>query len=169
LPGFCGVNMDAKVRTGIGIDAHPLVAGRRLVLGGVEIPFDKGLNGWSDGDALTHAIIDAMLGAAALGDIGQHFPPGDVRYKDVSSISLLKQVNTLLAGKGWQVGNIDVTVVASAPKLSGVIEPMRQKIGEGLNIDIDCISIKASSGNGLGFAGRGEGIAAHAVATIIKK
>ena len=154
------------MRIGTGYDAHPLVAGRRLVLGGIEIPFDKGLDGWSDADVLTHAIIDALLGAAALGDIGSHFPPGDPAYKDISSLVLLKMVKDRLAENGWLVDNVDATVIAMQPKLRYFIDRMRKHLSQALAIPINQVSVKASTSNQLGFAGRGEGIAAHAVALI---
>ena len=113
--------MESKIRIGIGYDVHPLVPRRRLVLGGIDIPFEKGLDGWSDADVLTHAIIDALLGAAALGDIGRHFPPGEPRYKDISSLTLLNRVRDELAGNSWQVVNVDATIVAEQPELSGFI------------------------------------------------
>ena len=158
--------MAGKMRIGTGYDAHPLVAGRRLVLGGVEIPFNKGLDGWSDADVLTHAITDALLGAAALGDIGSHFPPGDPEFKNISSLVLLKRVKDKLAERGWLIDNIDVTVVAAQPKLRDFIDRMRQQLSQTLGIPMDQVSVKASTSNQLGFAGRGEGIAAHAVALI---
>lgn len=161
--------MGDKMRAGIGYDAHPLVGGRKLILGGVEIPFARGLSGWSDGDVLTHAIIDALLGAAALGDIGTHFPSGDPKYKDISSLVLLGEVKKKLQKTGWRVGNIDATVVAESPKLRDFIEPMRQKLSKVLGVAASQISIKASTGNGLGFAGRGEGIAAYAIVLIESK
>jgi len=136
------------------------------VLGGVHIPFDEGLEGWSDGDALTHAIIDALLGAAALGDIGSHFPSGDPRYKDISSVVLLEETKGKLAEKGWKVVNIDATVVADKPKLRGYIDAMREQLSKALGIGTDRVSVKAGSNNGLGVIGRGEGIAAYAVALI---
>ncbi len=158
--------MSTKLRTGIGYDVHPLTTGRRLVLGGVEIPFDRGLAGWSDGDVLSHAIMDALLGAAALGDIGSHFPPGDPQYRDISSLKLLEQVSRKLAGSGWQVGNIDYTIIAEAHVLSGHIPRMRQQLSQTLGITTGQVSIKATTTEGLGFTGRGDGIAALAVATI---
>ena len=161
--------MGDKMRAGIGYDAHPLVGGRKLILGGVEIPFARGLSGWSDGDVLTHAIIDALLGAAALGDIGTHFPSGDPKYKDISSLVLLGEVKKKIQKTGWRVGNIDATVVAESPKLRDFIEPMRQKLSKVLGVAASQISIKASTGNGLGFAGRGEGIAAYAIVIIESK
>jgi 2-C-methyl-D-erythritol 2,4-cyclodiphosphate synthase len=158
--------MDGKMRTGIGYDVHPLVPGRKLVLGGVKIPFDKGLSGWSDADALTHAVIDALLGAAALGDIGQNFPPGEPEYKDISSRVLLERVIRKLAAGGWRVVNIDATVIAEEPKLGGYINDMRQKLSGTMGISTGQVSVKASTNNGLGFIGGGEGIAACAVAMI---
>jgi 2-C-methyl-D-erythritol 2,4-cyclodiphosphate synthase len=155
-----------KMRIGIGYDVHPLVAGRKLVLGGVEIPFGKGLEGWSDADALTHAVMDALLGAAGLGDIGQHFPPGEAEYEGISSLILLDKVIEKLEEKGWRVGNIDATVVAEKPRVREYIDDMRQTLSQVLGIDIGKISIKASTNNGLGFIGNGEGIAAYAVAMI---
>lgn len=158
--------MAGNIRIGTGYDAHPLVAGRRLVLGGVEIPFHKGLDGWSDADVLTHAIIDALLGAAALGDIGSHFPPGDPAYKDISSLVLLKKVKDELAEKSWLIDNIDATIVAIQPRLRDYIDRMRRQVSQTLGIGMEQVSVKASTSNGLGFAGRGEGIAAQAIALI---
>ena len=158
--------MKSKTRVGIGYDVHPLTTGRKLVLGGVEIPFNKGLSGWSDADALTHAIIDALLGAAALGDIGSHFPPGAPRFKEISSLVLLKMISDELTKNGWQVVNIDATVVAETPRLRDYIDLMREQLGEALNIARDRISVKASTANGLGPVGHGEGMAAYAVALI---
>lgn len=157
------------MRIGYGYDVHPLVPGRKLVLGGVEITFDKGLEGWSDADVLTHAIMDALLGAAALGDIGYHFSPGGARYKDISSLRLLKQVIDKLAGKGYRVGNIDATVVAEKPKLRDYIDDMRRSLAGTMDIEIGRVSVKASTNNGLGFIGSGQGIAAYAVALIEEK
>jgi len=161
--------MKNSMRIGIGYDVHPLVPGRKLVLGGIEIPFDEGLEGWSDGDTLTHAIIDALLGAAALGDIGVNFPPGDPQYKDISSLVLLEKVKGKLAAANWRVVNIDATVLAEKPRLREYIDAMRKKIGQALGISADRVSVKASSNNGLGAIGRGEGIAAYAVALIDKE
>jgi 2-C-methyl-D-erythritol 2,4-cyclodiphosphate synthase len=158
--------MKGKMRIGIGYDIHPLVPGRRLVLGGVEIPFDKGLSGWSDGDVLTHAIIDALLGAAALGDIGSHFPSGEPQYRDISSLLLLKRVREKLAEKGWRASNIDATVVAEQPKLSDFIDGMRQQLSQTLGIEIGQVSVKAVTSKQIGFTGRGDGIVAVAVALI---
>jgi 2-C-methyl-D-erythritol 2,4-cyclodiphosphate synthase len=154
------------MRIGIGFDAHPLVAGRKLVLGGVEIPFARGLEGWSDADVLTHAVMDALLGAAALGDIGVHFPPGEPQYKNISSLVLLQKVQKILAAGGWRTVNIDATVVAESPRLRDYIDEMRRRLGKTLGIDIGQVSVKASTSNGLGFTGRGDGIAAYAVALI---
>ncbi len=154
------------MRVGIGYDVHPLTQGRRLVLGGVAVPFERGLSGWSDADVLTHAIIDALLGAAALGDIGGHFPPGEAEYKDISSLVLLGRASDELAKNGWQVGNIDATIVAEQPRLSSFIGEMRRKLSETLGIDVGRLSIKASSSARLGFVGNGEGIEAQAVALI---
>ena len=153
-------------KIGIGYDVHPLSPKRRLVLGGVDIPFDKGLSGWSDADVLTHAIIDALLGAAALDDIGNHFPPGEPQYKDISSLVLLERTRDELAKNGWQVSNIDATIVAEQPKLKDFIYVIRQKLSKTLGINISQVSIKASTSAGLGFVGRGEGIAAHAIAML---
>jgi 2-C-methyl-D-erythritol 2,4-cyclodiphosphate synthase len=154
------------MRIGIGFDAHPLVAGRKLVLGGVEIPFARGLEGWSDADVLTHAVMDALLGAAALGDIGVHFAPGEPQYKNISSLVLLQKVQKNLAAGGWRTVNIDATVVAESPRLRDYIDEMRRRLGKTLGIDIGQVSIKASTSNGLGFTGRGDGIAAYAIALI---
>ena len=154
------------MRVGIGFDAHPLTAGRRLVLGGVEIPFDKGLSGWSDADVLTHAIIDALLGAAGLGDIGSHFPPGEPEYKDISSLVLLKRVNDKLTENGWLIDNVDATIVAEQPKLRDFIDKMRQQLSQTLGIIPSQVSVKASTSAKLGFVGRGEGIATWAVALL---
>ena len=158
--------MNVKIRAGIGYDVHPLVTGRRLVLGGIDIPFDKGLSGWSDADALTHAIIDALLGAAALGDIGSHFPPGESQYKDISSLVLLEKVKEKLAANSWRVVNIDATILAESPKLRDFIERIRQQLSQTLGVSTSQVSVKASTSNGLGSIGRGEGIAAYAVALI---
>jgi len=158
--------MSGKLRLGIGYDVHSLSAGRPLVLGGIDIPFDKGLSGWSDADVLTHAIMDALLGAAALGDIGRHFPPGDPKYKDISSLLLLAKISDELAANGWQINNIDATVVAEKPRLRDFIDPMREKISQTLGVSINQVSVKAKTSDQLGFVGRGEGIATCAVATL---
>lgn len=161
--------MNSKLRVGIGYDVHSLASGRRLTLGGIDIPFDKGLSGWSDADVLTHAIIDALLGAAALGNIGSHFPPGEPEYKDISSLVLLKRVKNKLAENGWQVNNVDATILAESPRLRDFIDRMRQQLSQTLGINISQVSVKASTSDQLGFIGRGEGIAAHAVATVEEK
>ena len=158
--------MESKQRIGIGYDVHPLTPKRKLVLGGVNIPFDKGLSGWSDADVLTHAIIEALLGAAALGDIGSHFPPGDPQYQDISSRLLLERVGRELAENGWRIENIDATVVAEQPKLNPYIDEMRQKLSRTLSVPLDKVSVKAKTSGGLGFIGRGEGIAAYATALL---
>lgn len=158
--------MASKIRVGIGYDIHPLVKGRKLVLGGVQVPFKKGLEGWSDADVLTHAIIDALLGAAALGDIGSHFPPGKAKYKNISSLALLKEVKGKLAAKGWHISNIDAVVIAEEPKLAKFISQMELKLSQTLAIKLDQISIKASTANSLGCVGRGRGIEAQAVVLI---
>ena len=158
--------MESKLRIGIGYDVHSLTPQRRLVLGGVEIPFDKGLDGWSDADVLTHAIIDALLGAAAWGDIGSHFPSGEPQYKDISSLTLLERVRDKLAENGWMVDNIDATIVAEEPKLGDCIDGMRKQLSRALGIAPEQVNVKASTSEELGFVGRGEGIAAHAVALI---
>ena len=155
-----------ETRIGIGYDIHPLVPERRLVLGGIEIPFGQGLDGWSDADVLTHAIIDSMLGAAAMGDIGKYFPPGKPEYRDISSLEMLKQVNSKVFGKGWRVVNIDSTVIAEQPVLKDFVDSMREKLSHTLGIDIEKVSVKASTANGLGEIGKVEGIAAMAVTMI---
>jgi 2-C-methyl-D-erythritol 2,4-cyclodiphosphate synthase len=158
--------MSDNMRTGIGYDVHPLVPGRKLILGGVEIPFDKGLEGWSDADVLTHAVMDALLGAAALGDIGQHFPPGQPEYEGISSLVLLGRVVDKVEEKGFKVINIDATVVAEKPRLREYADDMRRNLSRILGIDIDRVSVKASTSNGLGFIGSGEGIVTYVVAMI---
>jgi len=158
--------MKSKSRVGVGYDVHPLTPGRKLVLGGIDIPYEKGLSGWSDADVLTHAIIDALLGAAALGDIGSHFPPGEPQYKDISSLTLLKRVRDELAKNGWQVDNVDATIVAEQPRLRDFIDKMRQRLSQTLGIAPSQVSVKASTSAHLGFVGRGEGVAAYAVALI---
>lgn len=156
------------MRVGFGYDVHRLVEGRKLILGGVEIPFSLGLLGHSDADVLVHALMDALLGAAALGDIGKHFPDKDPQYKGISSLLLLGKVKELLKEKGYFINNLDVLVVAERPKLAPYIEKMRTNMAEVLELDIDSINIKATTTEGLGFTGRGEGMAAHAVVTISK-
>lgn len=137
------------------------------MLGGLEVPFDRGLTGHSDADVLAHAVCDALLGAAALGDIGQHFPPGDPRFKDAAGLSLLTASRALLAASGYRVGNVDATVVAEAPRLAPFIAEMRRLMAEALLVDVSSVSIKATTTEGLGFAGRGEGIASYAIASIV--
>ena len=154
------------MRSGIGYDVHPLVPGQKLVLGGMEIPHDKRLDGWSDADAPVHAIIDALLGAACLGNIGQHFPEGAAEYKDISSLVLLGRVNNLLEQNGWRIGNIDVTIITERPRLSGFIDPIREQLSQTLGITTSQVSVKGKTSGGLGFIGREEGIAALAVATV---
>ena len=158
--------MTGKIRVGIGYDVHPLTSGRKLVLGGIDIPFAKGLSGWSDADVLCHAIIDALLGAAALGDIGSHFPPGEPQFKNVSSLVLLKEVREKLGERGWQIDNIDATIMAESPRLRDFIDQMCQQLSQTLGIDTSQVSVKASTSAGLGLVGRGEGIAALAVTVI---
>ena len=157
------------MRIGIGYDVHPFVTGRKLVLGGVVIPHDRGLDGWSDADVCTHAIMDALLGAAALGDIGLHFPPGDAAYKGIASLELLKKVVVILADKGYRVENTDVTVVAEKPRLRDYVDDMRKALAKAVGIGVDKVSVKASTNNGLGFLGEEKGIAAYAVAMVEEK
>ena len=145
---------------------HRLVTGRKLVLGGVDIPFEKGLDGWSDADALIHAIIDALLGAAGLGDIGRHFPPGVPEYKGISSLKLLGTVRDKLTAEGWEPGNIDATIIAERPRLSGHIDDMRHKLADALGVSPTQVNVKAGTNEGMGFAGRGEGIEVFAVALL---
>jgi 2-C-methyl-D-erythritol 2,4-cyclodiphosphate synthase len=154
------------MRTGIGYDVHPLVPGRKLVLGGVEVPFEKGLDGWSDADVLAHAVMDALLGAAVLGDIGRHFPPGDPAYKGVSSLFLLEKTGEKLAGRGYKIVNVDSVIIAEQPKLKDYIDAMEVKLARALGIDVEQVSVKASTNNGVGAIARGEGIAAMATALI---
>ena len=154
------------MRIGQGFDVHALVAGRKLVIGGVEIPHDKGLAGHSDADVLIHAICDALLGAAGLGDIGGHFPDSDARYKDIDSRKLLREVARLLAGNGLRVLNIDSTIIAQAPKMAPHITRMRNNSAADLGIPAADVNVKAKTTEQLGFAGRGEGIAAEAVALV---
>ncbi len=155
-----------SVTTGLGYDCHQLVAGRRLVLGGVEIPHSHGLLGHSDADVLTHAIIDALLGAAALGDIGQHFPDTDERYRDADSLALLRAAVAELHAVGRRIVHVDATVVIERPKLAGFREQMRAALAAALDIDVAHVSVKATRGEGIGFIGRAEGAAALAIATL---
>ena len=154
------------IRIGHGYDVHRLVTGRKLILGGVEIPYEYGLDGHSDADVLVHAVMDALLGAAALGDIGRHFPDSDDRYLGADSMKLLSEVGRILAEHGFAVGNIDSTVICQRPKLKEYIPEMRERIAKVLGIPAGRVSIKATTEEGLGFSGRGEGIAAHAVCLI---
>jgi 2-C-methyl-D-erythritol 2,4-cyclodiphosphate synthase len=156
------------MRIGHGFDVHVFTEGRPLVLGGVLIPYDKGLAAHSDGDVVIHALCDALLGAAALGDIGQHFPDSDTEFKNIDSRILLRRVVELLKYKGWKVGNADLTVIAQAPKLAPHIAGMRDNIASDLDTAIENLNIKATTTEKLGFTGRGEGIAAHAVALLIE-
>lgn len=154
------------IRIGHGYDVHRFAAGRRLILGGVEIPYEKGLLGHSDADVLVHAIMDSMLGALALGDIGKLFPDTDSRYEGANSIALLKKVAEIISEKNFGVGNIDCTVICQSPKLAPHIEQMRENIAAAAGCDISQISVKATTEEGLGFTGTGEGIAAHAVCIV---
>ena len=155
-----------NIRVGHGYDVHRLTEGRALVLGGITVPYTLGLLGHSDADVLTHAVMDALLGAAGLGDIGRHFPDTDERYRGISSLLLLERVRRLLADAGWRVGNVDATVIAQRPKLAPFIAQMRQNLAAVLEISPDCVNVKATTEEGLGFTGCGEGIAAHAVALL---
>ena len=154
------------MRVGMGYDVHRLVEGRDLILGGVKIPYVKGLLGYSDADVLLHAVMDALLGAAALGDIGKHFPDSDPAYKGISSMLLLKKVGALLEEKGFFVENIDATIIAQAPKMRPFIDDMRENIARVLHVDVDRINVKATTEEHLGFTGSGQGISAYAVAGI---
>ena len=154
------------MRVGMGYDVHRLVEGRKLVMGGVEIPYEKGLLGHSDADVILHAIIDALLGAAALGDIGKHFPDNDDRYKGISSIELLKQVGKLIDSNNYIIENIDGTIVAQEPKMSPYIDDMRKNIADALGLDINQVNVKATTEEGLGFTGTCEGISSQAIASI---
>ena len=154
------------MRIGHGYDVHRLVEGRKLILGGVEIPFEKGLDGHSDADVLVHAVMDALLGAAALGDIGKLFPDSDERYLGADSIGLLKTVRTVLEEDGWKLSNLDAKVIAQRPKLAPYIDTMRKRIADALETDAENVSVKATTEERLGFTGSGEGIAAHAVCLI---
>ena len=154
------------MRIGQGYDVHRLVRGRELVLGGVKVPYEKGLSGHSDADVLIHAIMDALLGAAALGDIGKHFPDTDEAYKGISSMKLLRRVGEILAENGYLVENIDSTIIAEQPKLLHYRHGMEENIAEALGIEVDQVSVKATTEEGLGFTGTGEGIAAQAVCLL---
>lgn len=155
------------MRIGHGYDVHKLVEKRQLILGGVNIPYEKGLLGHSDADVLLHAISDALLGAAALGDIGKHFPDTDLEYEGADSRELLRQVVTLINREGYTIGNIDCTVIAQRPKLKDYIENMRENIALDCSVDVNCVNVKATTEEGLGFTGDGSGISAHAVCILV--
>jgi 2-C-methyl-D-erythritol 2,4-cyclodiphosphate synthase len=157
------------MRIGQGFDVHALVTGRKLIIGGVEIPHERGLAGHSDADVLLHAVCDALIGAAALGDIGMHFPDTDAKYRGIDSRTLLREVVRLLAAQRWQIVNIDATIIAQAPKMSPFIAAMRQNIAADGGIALAAVNIKAKTTEALGFIGRGEGIAAEAVALIARQ
>ncbi|MFP6871694.1 MAG: 2-C-methyl-D-erythritol 2,4-cyclodiphosphate synthase [Nitrospinota bacterium] len=157
------------MRIGTGFDVHRLEAGRPLILGGVEIPFDKGLAGHSDADVLAHAVCDAILGAAALGDIGTHFPDSDARYAGADSLDLLREVVAMAAGRGLVPHNVDTVVIAERPKLAPHVAEMRKRLAAALGLPEDSVGVKATTSEGLGFTGRGEGIAAQAVCTLREK
>ncbi len=154
------------MRIGHGYDVHRLVAGRRLVLGGVEIPWDKGLDGHSDADVLTHAVMDALLGAAGLGDIGRHFPDHEEKYRNINSQVLLQKVCGMLLDNGYRIGNLDATIIAQRPKLMPYLERMKQCMADTMNISVEQINLKATTEERLGFTGREEGISAHCVCLI---
>lgn len=155
------------MRIGMGYDVHRLVENRKLIIGGVEIPFEKGLLGHSDADVLLHAIMDSLLGACALGDIGKHFPDTDDKFKGISSIRLLEETGKLIFDKGYSINNIDATIIAQKPKMLPYIDTMRSNIASALNIDIDQINIKATTEEGLGFTGEMLGISAQSIASVI--
>ena len=156
-------------RIGQGYDVHRLVEGRKLILGGVEIPYEKGLLGHSDADVLTHAVMDAMLGALALGDIGKHFPDTDPRYEGADSIALLREVTRMIGEKGWKLHNLDATVAAQRPKLASFIPEMRERIAEAAGVPVERVSVKATTEEGLGITGNGEGMTATAVCLLEKE
>lgn len=156
------------MRIGLGYDVHKLVADRKLILGGVEIPYEYGLLGHSDADVLLHAIMDSLLGASALGDIGKHFPDTDPKYKGISSIALLKEVGKLLYENGYKISNIDSTIIAQKPKMAPHIQLMRKNIANALNIDIDQINVKATTEEGLGFTGEELGISSQSICLLYK-
>ncbi len=155
------------MRVGMGYDVHRLTEERKLILGGVEIPWEKGLLGHSDADVLVHAVMDALLGAAALGDIGKHFPDTDPAYKGISSILLLRHVTELLKKNGYAIGNVDATIIAQKPKMAPHILKMRENMAEAMGISVDCLNVKATTEEGLGFTGREDGIAAQAVCLLV--
>ena len=154
------------MRVGMGYDVHRLAEGRKLIMGGVEIPYEKGLLGHSDADVLVHAVMDALLGAAALGDIGKHFPDTDPKYEGISSIRLLEHVGRLLEENGYIIENIDATIIAQRPKMRPYIDQMRENMADALGIELDQINVKATTEEGLGFTGSGEGISSHAVCAV---
>ena len=156
------------MRIGSGYDSHRLTHGRKLIIGGVDIPFDKGLYGHSDADVLLHAIIDALFGACALGNIGSHFPDSDERYRGASSLALLKAANDILKSEGFSVSNIDATIIIQQPKMAPYIDEMRKNIAGTLGVDICRVNVKAKTNERMGFTGRGEGVEAHAVALVSK-
>ena len=158
--------MATRYRVGNGFDFHPLEAGRRLVLGGVEIKHDKGLRGHSDADVAAHALANAILGAIGAGDLGRHFPDSDPRYKDADSIALLEAVWKLASGRGWRLGNADLTIFAEAPKLKPYLDAMRERLAAALGADQSCVNVKASSPEGIGALGRGDGMAAAAIVML---
>jgi len=158
-----------RFRTGFGYDVHQLVPGRPLIIGGIQIPHSKGASGHSDADVLIHAISDALLGAAALGDIGQHFPDTDPEIKGINSTKILSHVNTLISEKAYQISNIDSTIVLQEPKLHDYIPEMRKQIAEVLKLDIDQVSIKATTTEHLGFVGKGDGVAAYVVLMVYRE
>ncbi|MGE5524719.1 MAG: 2-C-methyl-D-erythritol 2,4-cyclodiphosphate synthase [Rhodospirillaceae bacterium] len=155
------------MRVGQGYDVHALVSGRKLIIGGVEIPYEKGLAGHSDADVLLHAVCDALLGAAALGDIGSHFPDSDARYRGADSRVLLRAVRQLVQDSRWSISNVDTTIIAQAPRMAPYVAAMRANIADDLGIPVNAVSVKAKTTEGLGFEGRGEGIAAQAVALLL--
>ncbi len=154
------------MQVGIGYDVHKLIKGRKLILGGVEIPFAKGLEGWSDADVLLHSLGDALLGALGEGDLGKHFPDDNLRYKDISSLVLLGEISSLLEEKGIKVNNVDTVIVVQEPALNPYVEGMRENIARILRMEKKRVNVKATTSEGLGFCGKGEGIAAYAVASI---
>lgn len=156
------------MRVGHGYDVHRLVEGRKLILGGVDIPWEKGLLGHSDADVLVHAVMDALLGAAGLWDIGHAFPDNDPAYAGIDSMVLLARVRNMLTEKGYTVGNVDATILAQRPKLASHIPQMRRNIAQVLGVEEDCVNVKATTEEGLGFTGSGEGMAAHAVALLVR-
>lgn len=158
--------MKRGLRVGIGYDSHPLVSGRKLILGGVDIPYDKGLLGRSDADVATHAVIDALCGAADLGDIGTQFPEEESKYEGVSSLLLLGRIGELVKAQGFGVVNIDITIIAQRPRVSSFVPEMRKRISQALGIESTQVTVKATTTDGLGFIGRGEGVAAQSVALI---